>query len=236
MAKKKSRTRKALDSTLPIYQVKMTLQHIKPPIWRRVRTNDCSLDELHDIVQVCMGWEDEHMYAFVIDGEEIGNAERGGDAEHDSCLVRLSEVVEEGHTRFRYDYDFGDDWKHVIDIEKTLPAEEGVRYPRCVKGKRACPPEDCGGPYGYPYFLEKIQDPEDEEYEDALECIGGEFNPEEFDLDEVNEGLRHLRRWLGKRKGKHVLQAAFAKGNLVRVKPGIVHDQYPDIPLGGWVG
>ena len=73
MAKKKSKTRKALDLALPIYQVKITLQHIKPPIWRRVQTNDCSLDELHDIIQVCMGWEDEHMYAFVIDDEEFGN-------------------------------------------------------------------------------------------------------------------------------------------------------------------
>jgi len=233
---KKSRTRKALDTTLPIYQIKVTLQHVTPPIWRRVQTNDCSLDELHDIIQVCMGWEDEHMYAFVIEGEEFGNPKQGSEAEYDSCFVRLSEVVEEGHTRFRYDYDFGDDWRHVIDIERTMPAEQGVCYPRCVKGKRACPPEDCGGPYGYPYFLEKIEDPEHEEHEDALEWVGGEFDPKELDLDKVNEELRHLRRWLGKRKGKHALRAAFAKGDLVRVRLGIVHDQYPDIPLGGWVG
>jgi hypothetical protein len=230
---KKSRTRKTLDLALPIYQVKITLEHIAPPIWRRVQTNDCSLDELHDIIQVCMGWEDEHMYAFVIDGEESG---RSSEAEYDSRYVRLSEVVEEGHTRFRYDYDFGDDWEHTIDVEKTLPAEEGIRYPRCVKGERACPPENCGGPYGYPYFLEKIHDPEHEEHEDALEWVSDEFDPEEFDLDEVNEGLHRLRRWLGRRKGKHALQAAFAKGNLVRVKPGVVHEHYPDIPLGGWVG
>lgn len=233
MAKRRSKTRKALDLALPIYQVKITLEHITPPIWRRLQTNDCSLDELHDIIQVCMGWEDEHMYAFVIEGDEFGSS---GEAEYDSRYVRLSEVVEEGHTRFRYDYDFGDDWRHTIDIEKTLPAEEGVRYPRCVKGERACPPENCGGPYGYPYFLDKIEDPEHEEHDDALEWVEDEFDPEEFDLDEVNEGLHHLRRWLGKRKGKHALKAAFAKGALVRVKPGVVHDQYPDIPLGGWVG
>ena len=106
-----------------------------------------------------MGWEDEHMYAFVIDGEDFG---RSGEADYDSRFVRLSEVVEEGNTRFRYDYDFGDDWRHTIDIEKTLRVEEGVRYPRCVKGERACPPENCGGPYGYPYFLDKIEE------EDAL--------------------------------------------------------------------
>ena len=180
-----------------------------------------------------MGWEDEHMYAFVIDGEESG---RSSEAEYDSRYVRLGEVVAEGHTRFRYDYDFGDDWRHTIDIEKTLSAEEGVRYPRCVKGQRACPPENCGGPYGYPYFLEKIDDPEHEEHEDALAWVGDDFDPEEFALDEVNEGLHHLRRWLGKRKGKPALQAAFAKGALVRVKSEVLHEQYPDIPLGGWVG
>jgi hypothetical protein len=144
--------------------------------------------------------------------------------------------VEEGYARFRYDYDFGDDWKHIIEIEKTLPAEEGVRYPRCVKGERACPPEDCGGPYGYPYFLDKIQDPKHEEHEDTLEWIGGEFDPEEFDLDEVNDDLHHLRRWLGKRKGKNAPETALAKGDLVQVKHGIAHDHYPDIPMGGWVG
>ena len=166
-----------LDTGLPIYQVKITLEHIAPPIWRRVQTNDCSLDEFHDIIQVCMGWEDEHMYAFVIDGDEFGNPKRGSEAEYDSRYVRFSEVVEEGHTRFRYDYDFGDDWRHIIDIEKTLPAEEGVRYPRCLKGERACPPEDCGGPYGYPYFLDKIQDPEHKEHEEALSGLATTLTP-----------------------------------------------------------
>lgn len=229
-------TKKALDLTLPIFQLKISLEHISPPIWRRVQTDDCSLDELHEIIQTTMGWEDMHMYAFVIEGKEYGNLKRGGDFEHDSRSIRLSELVEQGHTRFRYDYDFGEDWKHIIEIEKTLPAEEGVRYPRCVKGERACPPEDCGGPYGYPDFLDKIQDPKHEEHEDTLEWVGGEFDPEEFDLEEVNDDLYHFRRWLGRRKGKNAPEAALAKGELVQVKHGITHDQYTDIPLGGWVG
>ena len=143
--------------------------------------------------------------------------------------------MEQGHTRFRYDYDFGDDWEHSIEIEKTLHAEEGVRYPRCVKGESACPPEDSGGPYGYPYLLEKLQDPKHDEHEEALEWVGNDFDPEKFNLDEVNEELLRLRRWLGRRRGKN-LQSAFAKGDLVQVKHGVAHDQYPDIPLGGWVG
>ena len=236
MAKKKSKIRKSLDASLPIYQLKITLQHIHPPIWRRVQTNDCSLSELHDIIQICMGWEDAHPHAFVIDGEECANLDLGGEAEWDSRFVRLSDLAEQGPTLFFYDYDFGDDWRHIIDIEKTLRGKGGVRYPRCVEGKRACPPEDCGGPYGYPYFLDSLQDPENDEHQEVLEWIGDGFDPEKFDLEKVNRELCILRRWLGRRNTKHALQAAFAKGDLVCVKPGVVHEQYPDIPLSGWVG
>lgn len=235
MARKPTK-QKVLDPTLPIYQVKISLRHTEPLIWRQVQIDDCSLNELHKIIQATMGWDDMHMYAFVVEGEEFGNFKRGSEAEYDSRLVRLSEVVDGGHTRFRYDYDFGDNWEHQIDIEKTVPAEEGVRYPRCWKGERACPPEDCGGPWGYADLLEKICDPEHVEHSDAPEQVGDDFDPDEFDLDAVNDELRHLRPWLGKRKGKHVSQAVFAKGDLVRVKTGLFHDEYPDIPLGGWVG
>ena len=233
---RKPARQKMLDPTLPIYQVKISLQHTEPLIWRRVQIDDCSLHELHEIIQTTMGWEDIHMYAFVVEGEEFGNPKRGSQADYDSRFVRLSDVVDEGHTRFRYDYDFGDDWEHVIEVENTLPAEPSVRYPRCVMGEHPCPPEDCGGPWGYAELLVKISDPEHVEHEDALGWVGDDFDPEEFDLDAVNDELRRLRPWLGKRKGKHVFQAIFAKGDLVRVKAGGVHDEYPDIPLGGWVG
>ena len=227
--------KKTLDLTLPIFQLKISLRHVAPIIWRRVQMDDCTLDELHDIIQIAMGWQDEHMFAFVIDGKQYGDLERGGDFDHDSRSVRLSDLAEQGHTRFQYEYGFGDEWNHVIEIEKTLPIEEGVYYPRCVKGERACPPEDCGGPYEYPYFLEKLQDPRHEEHEEALEWLGDGFDPEEFDLERVNDELRYLRRFLGNNKGRDS-KAAFIEGDLVRVKAGIVHDQYPDIPLGGWVG
>ena len=74
-------------------------------------------------------------------------------------------------------------------VEKLLPPEEGVTYPRCIKGKRACPPEDVGGVWGYGYFLEAIHDPDHPEHEDMLEWVGGDFDPEEFDLDTINEML-----------------------------------------------
>ena len=160
MAKKPTK-QKALDPTLPIYQLKISLQHIDPPIWRRVQTDDCSLDELHEIIQVAMGWDDMHIYAFVIDGEEYGNLQTWQRMPN-TILASFASARSwrEGHAHFRYDYDFGDDWKHVIEIEKTLPAEEGVHYPRCVKGERACPPEDCGGSLRLPVPFGKTPRPQ----------------------------------------------------------------------------
>jgi hypothetical protein len=234
MAKKAKKEK--LDSAGPIYQVTITLEGTRPPILRQVQMDDRSLDELHDIIQAAMGWDDQHLYAYVIEGQQYGDLECGGEFEHDAQSIRLSDLVQRGSTRFRYDYDFGDDWKHTIDIEKTLPAEDGVHYPRCVKGERACPPEDCGGPDGFLDLLEILGNPHHDDYAEQLEWVGGEFDPAEFNLDRVNEELRRLRRFLGRRKGKHSARAGFAEGDRVQVKPGIFHEDYPDIPLGGWVG
>jgi hypothetical protein len=220
--------KKQLDPTLPIYQIKIALDNIKPLIWRRVQVDDCSLDELHDIIQVSMGWDDEHSYAFVIEGEQYGDLERGGDFDYDAQSVRLSDLVKREIARFRYDYDFGDDWRHTIDIEKTVPAEDGVDYPRCVAGERACPPEDCGGPYGYPYFLEKIEDPDHEEHEDALEWVGDEFDPEEFNLDKVN---KELRRSLGYCTGNQTAKAVDDPDDRIKMVFGLTTDDDPLPPI-----
>jgi Plasmid pRiA4b ORF-3-like protein len=175
----------------PVYQLKITLRDIKPPIWRRVQVKDCSLAKLHDIVQTCMGWTNSHLHAFEIGGEQYSEPDPDGMMEtEDERKVKLSQVVVWGIKKFSYTYDFGDNWEHVIQVEKTLPAEPGVRYPRCLDGKRACPPEDCGGSWGYGDFLEAIQNPEHEQHEEMLEWIGKEFDPEKFDLEEVNAELR----------------------------------------------
>ena len=177
-----------------VYQLKITLRDIKPPIWRRVQVKDCSLAKLHEIIQVCMGWEGYHLYAFEVGGEDYGEPDPNGMMEtEDSRRLKLSQLVAQGVKKFTYTYDFGDDWQHILQIEKTLPAEAGVHYPRCTAGKRACPPEDCGGSWGYPDFLEAIQNPEHPEHEDRLEWIGEDFDPEAFDLDAVNEELGATR-------------------------------------------
>jgi hypothetical protein len=180
-----------------IYQFKVTLKGSDPPIWRRIQVLDCTLGELHEVLQVVMGWEDCHLHQFIVRGEYYGPLEPEDvlwDMEkHDEEETSIRQIVKMGRkTRFTYEYDFGDLWQHEIVLEKTLEPEPKVRYPRCVEGAMACPPEDCGRVWGYAEFLEAIGDPKHESHEDMLEWIGGGFDPEKYDLDAVNRELRRL--------------------------------------------
>ena len=115
---------------------------------------------------------------------------------HDERDVTFSQIGSGEGFRFRYEYDFGDGWLHQVLVEKVLPPEPGRDYPVCVKGRRACPPENVGGIWGYYGFLEAIQNPDHEEHDSYLEWVGGEFDPEAFDLEEVNQALNALRQGL----------------------------------------
>jgi hypothetical protein len=244
MAKKQKASRKTFDLSLPIFQLKITLDEIEPAIWRQIQTHDCTLADLHEIIQSCMGWEDDHMYAFEIGDDQYTDLGRGGDLYEyrDSRSSRLSDFIKRGEDCFVYEYDFGDSWRHTIEIENTLPLDENVNYPHCMDGARACPPEDCGGVPGYYDVLEALANQEcdeeecDEEYNERLEWLGGNFDPEEFSVDAVNQGFLRLRRWIGRHPKIPGVSARFAVGDRICVKQGVVHSEYPDIPLGGWVG
>ena len=173
----------------PVYQLKITLAGIKPPVWRRIEVMNCSLSELHEIIQTVMGWEGYHLWAFDIGGEQYGEDPAGEMEMMSSRKLKLSKIVQEGVKKFQYTYDFGDNWDHVIQVEKALEADPKVKYPRCVTGSRACPPEDCGGPWGYRDFLEAIQNPGHQSHEEMVEWSGGEFDPEAFDIEAVNKDL-----------------------------------------------
>jgi len=177
-----------------IYQLKITLQHVQPPIWRRVETRDCTLEELHRIIQVSMGWDNAHLHLFRVGHEQYGDLaqwESDFDDEEtkDERKAKLHQFADQGVTKFLYEYDMGDSWVHAVQVEKTLPAESGTRYPRCTDGARACPPEDCGGSFGYGELLEAIQNPKKGQHEEMLEWAG-EFDPEEFDADKVSKELQ----------------------------------------------
>jgi hypothetical protein len=179
-----------------ICQIKMTLKGIDPPIWRRTHTPDCTLEELHEIIQVTMGWEFEHLYRFTIGGVDYADLEMTSDEEvEDAGGTSLSAVLPTANRRprFSYEYDFGDEWIHQLIVEERFPPREGVQDPICVGGQRACPPEDCGGPWAYADFVEAIGNPEHRRHAEVLEWVGGEFDPERFDQEAVNTELRRLR-------------------------------------------
>lgn len=175
---------------MKIYQLKITLKHIKPPIWRRIEVPaNIKLGKLHDVIQIAMGWHDSHLHAFVIGQTSYGkpDPEFGGDIRNERN-VRLDSLVDAGGT-FMYEYDFGDGWIHEIKAEKVVDVDSAAHYPRCIAGSRACPPEDCGGPWGYEELLRTIKDPAHPEHEAMIEWIGGEFDAEVFDGEKVNRAL-----------------------------------------------
>lgn len=177
-----------------IYQLKVGLLGVKPPVWRRLQVvGGVTLGELHGIIQVAMGWTDSHLHSFEVGADSYGapDSDWGSDM-RDERRVRLSQLELAAGSRFGYTYDFGDDWRHGVLVEQIGAPEPGVAYPRCVGGRRACPPEDCGGPWGYADLLEILADPAHEEFEGRLEWAGGQLDPVTFDQDEVNNLLHRL--------------------------------------------
>jgi hypothetical protein len=189
--------RRRASHTPQVYQIKVTLNNFRPPIWRRLQvTGNTTLAELHNIIQICMGWEDYHLHQFIIDDEYYGVPDDdyiGFIEMKNEKRYRLNQIIPGEKFKFEYEYDFGDSWDHSLIVEKILPYEEGRDYPLCIKGKRACPPEDVGGVWGYSAFLDAIQHPEHPEHDEYMEWIGEAIDPEAFDLEAINSALRQVR-------------------------------------------
>jgi hypothetical protein len=176
-----------------ICQMKITLKDVKPPIWRRIQVkSDITLKVLHRIIQEVMGWEDGHLHKFNIFGVSYGDPEQ--EVGSDEKKVRLNKLHLEEKHKFLYVYDFGDNWEHTILVEKILPMDEKTQYPICLTGKRSGPLEDCGGPWGYMDLIDVLDDPNDPEYEERVEWIGEDFDPELFDIEKINKRLKGTRR------------------------------------------
>lgn len=168
----------AVPATGAVYQLKIKLVGSKPPIWRRVEVlAGCPLQRLHSVIQLAFGWDDSHMWVFTTPFGDFGPG--GRDLGHRGpATTRLVAVAPERGSKIRYTYDFGDDWGHEILVEDVLAPEPGVRYPRCLGGRRAAPPEDCGGIGAY---LDLLASPS-----------AAELDPAAFDLDSVNRSLSKI--------------------------------------------
>jgi hypothetical protein len=174
-----------------IYQLKITLDEIHPPIWRRIQVqSSIKLCCLHSALQVVMGWTESHLHQFEKGGKFWAVPEY--EDLIDESKVQLAKLLKAEGDSMVYVYDFGDNWTHMIVLEKILPAEGASSHPVCRAGERRCPPEDVGGVSGYEQFLEIIFDPKHEEYEHFVGWAGGHF-VDEFDLEKVNEKLSAMR-------------------------------------------
>jgi hypothetical protein len=198
---------KRAENPQEIYQIKVTLAGTAPPIWRRLLVPaSLTLEQLHDVLQLAMGWENSHMHDFQIGQKRYGQPDpveqfMGLPAVGNERTARLFSVLGKVGVKAVYTYDFGDTWEHEIAVEKILPPESGHEYPVCVDGKRHGPPEDCGGVPGFYNLMEAIGDPEHDEHEEMRDWLGDDFDPEAFSVDEVNRRLAPLHRRRSKAKG-----------------------------------
>ena len=181
-----------------IYQFRVDLCEIKPPIWRRIQVpSSYTFLGFHCAISDAMGWLDSHLHEFIFkksQGSEIiigdpRNYEDYPEGESPDILnehkIRISQFFIKPKDKGIYIYDFGDYWIHLVLLERIIPKEEGALYPRCIKGKRRCPPEDVGGVSGYEDLLRIMNDPDDDEYEYTMSWCDGPYDPDIFDCTKV---------------------------------------------------
>jgi len=172
-----------------IYQIKISLKRISPPIWRRIEVPaDTRLDDLSRFILRAMGWYGYHLMSFE-HNREIYYGDRESELELEGRLMAkytLNKLLRAPKDKLLFNYDFGDDWRHDVTLEKILDPEPGTKYPRCTAGKRNCPPENCGGPWGYDGVLKALKDPDNPESEELLDWVGKDFDAEAFEVGAVN--------------------------------------------------
>lgn len=178
-----------------IFQFKIQLSDLNPPIWRRFQADSSiTFDQLHKTLQIVMGWEDYHLYQFEFDDRIISIPDPEFPSERKRLENAKKERVDSRFTRegqkTLYIYDFGDNWEHHLELEKILAPETGQTYPVCLEGERSCPPEDSGGVFGYMQMMQVLAQPEHPEYPDIVEWLDEDYDPEYFDRNEVNRLLQ----------------------------------------------
>ncbi len=195
-----------------IYQLRIKLKGISPPIWRRIlASNYLFFSELHDLIQKCFSWAGYHLHEFYFPHPFISNlriyikgvidwdidSETADYYHFLSDKIRLCDVFSETQRRAYYNYDFGDNWEHIITLEKIFPNNQTLNEPICVGGKRASPPEDSGGPYGYQEMIEIINNSNHSEYDEIIEWLGPEFNSEKVDELDIKMSPKDIEKKFG---------------------------------------
>ncbi len=179
------------------YLLKIQLLDIEPAIWRRfVVPADITLDRLHDVIQIVMGWIDYHLHEFTIGKKRYTEYRESKEDGLECGMYRLGNLIKQKGRTFRYLYDFEDKWIHELVLEDSHYFNPELRTElACLEGQRACPPEDVGGVSAYFEFLNALEDPDHEEHESYTEWSGGNFDSERFDSNSVNWELMKYLRW-----------------------------------------
>ncbi len=178
------------------FQIKIVLRGSEPKIWRRILVPaDLLLPDFHKIIQTTMGWTNSHLHQFVKNRTYYLPESEYDDfwsnkEDVDYSKVKISDLLKRKNSKITYEYDFGDNWVHDIILEKITSTDESETLPVCIAGENSCPPEDCGGIWSYERMLEVLKNPENEEYEDYIDWVGEDFDPEYFNIDEVNKLLK----------------------------------------------
>jgi hypothetical protein len=186
---------------IPVYEFKIVLLGTKPPIWRRLQVpGDANLGWLHAAIQVAMGWTNSHLHHFLTSDARYTNPRHvedmgfGEEPDRDESKAKLMQVAPRERVQFGYEYDFGDSWEHAITVEKILPnAAAAATTALCLDGASACPPEDCGGIWGYAELLKTLKNPKHPEHKTMKEWLGRPFDAKAFDVAKTNLWLRKLK-------------------------------------------
>ncbi len=179
-----------------ILKLRITIPDIEPEIWREIVVeNNITFKKLHEIIQLSFGWTNSHLYNFDVNGILFSMPDKEFENNDLDVKNKINEfLIEKGQKAF-YTYDFGDNWEHEIKIVDILKKEKGIRYPKCLDGKRNGPPEDCGGIPGYEDVIDALTGKDKSEYEDRLEWLG-DYDPEKFDIDEINKAILNPGKYL----------------------------------------
>ena len=178
-----------------IFKLHISLPETKPLVWRRVMVpGTFTLEALHSIIQLAMGWQMSHLYEFRIGKDQYRDPDEFDDDHPKLPATSIAAALRE-HKSFTYTYDFGDDWRHEIAVEEVLARDDRANYPVCTGGENACPPEDCHGVSGYADLKATIADPKSREYAETWQWLGGHFDPTSFDPNRINRDMLWMIDW-----------------------------------------
>lgn len=186
-----------------VIQMKVALNGIQPEIWRRfIVDSSISLYRLHRILQEIMGWTNSHLFSFDVRGIEYSAADEEfgdemSDDFEDARITTLESFHLKTNSKIKYIYDFGDYWEHTIKVEKVVEANSLSQIPHCIEGARNCPPEDCGSVPGYYDLVAAMKNLDSDEAKELIEWLGGTYDSEFFDINEINSILKSMSASIG---------------------------------------